>query len=35
MDMTEFFSFATPSWMTPPTPPTQNTSNACYLTHVP
>jgi phospholipase C len=35
MDMTEFFSFATPSWMTPPTPPAQNTANSCYLTHVP
>jgi phospholipase C len=35
MDMTEFFDFAHPPWMTPPTPPTQNTSGACYLDHLP
>jgi len=35
MDMTEFFSFASPSWITPPTPPVQNTSNPCYLDHTP
>lgn len=35
MDMTEFFDFANPPWMTPPMPPTQNTSAACYLDHLP
>jgi phospholipase C len=35
MDMTEFFDFAHPPWMTPPTPPAQNTSGACYLDHLP
>jgi phospholipase C len=34
-DMTEFFEFGTPPWMTPPTPPVQNTSNPCYLDHTP
>jgi phospholipase C len=34
-DMTEFFDFNNPPWVTPPTPPTQNTSNPCYLDHVP
>jgi phospholipase C len=34
-DMTEFFDFANPPWMTPPTPPVQNTSGPCYLTKVP
>jgi phospholipase C len=34
-DMTEFFDFANPPWMTPPTPPVQNKSNPCYLTSVP
>jgi phospholipase C len=34
MNMTEFFDFAHPA-LTPPTPPAQNTSNACYLDHVP
>jgi phospholipase C len=34
-DMTEFFDFANPPWMTPPTPPVQNTSNPCYLDHLP
>jgi phospholipase C len=33
--MTEFFNFNTPPWMTPPTPPAQNTSGACYLNHLP
>lgn len=32
MDMTEFFDFNNPPWMTPPTPPQQNRSGACYLT---
>jgi phospholipase C len=35
MDMTEFFDFNNPPWMTPPTPPGQNTSGACYLDHLP
>ena len=35
MDMTEFFDFQNPPWMTPPTPPAQNTSGACYLDHLP
>ena len=35
MDMTEFFDFSNPPWMTPPTPPTQSTSGPCYLDHVP
>ncbi|HEY3706984.1 MAG TPA: alkaline phosphatase family protein [Terracidiphilus sp.] len=35
MDMTEFFNFAAPPWLTPPTPPVQNTGNSCYLDHLP
>ncbi|HXE06419.1 MAG TPA: alkaline phosphatase family protein [Acidobacteriaceae bacterium] len=35
MDMTEFFDFTKPPWMTPPNPPTQSTSGACYLDHLP
>lgn len=35
MDMTEFFNFNDPYWLTPPSPPTQNTDGACYLTHLP
>jgi phospholipase C len=35
IDMTEFFDFSNPPWMTPPTPPAQNTSGACYLDHLP
>jgi len=35
MDMTEFFDFTNPPWMTPPTPPAQNVSDACYLDHLP
>jgi phospholipase C len=35
MDMTEFFDFKNPAWMTPPTPPAQNTGGACYLDHLP
>ena len=35
MDMTEFFDFANPPWMTPPTPPAQSTAGACYLDHLP
>jgi phospholipase C len=35
MDMTEFFNFTNPPWLTPPSPPAQSTSGACYLTHLP
>jgi phospholipase C len=35
MDMTEFFNFAHPPWMTPPVPPTQNTNDPCYLDKLP
>ncbi len=35
MDMTEFFNFSSPPWMTPPSPPAQNTSGACYVNHLP
>lgn len=34
-DMTEYFDFTNPPWMTPPTPPQQNTSGQCYLNHLP
>jgi phospholipase C len=35
MDMTEFFDFSHPTWLTAPTAPAQNTANACYLDHTP
>jgi phospholipase C len=35
IDMTEFFDFTNPPWMTPPTPPAQNVSGACYLNQLP
>jgi phospholipase C len=35
IDMTEFFDFNNPAWVAPPSPPTQNTSNPCYLNTVP
>jgi len=35
MDMTEFFDFNDGVWLTPPTPPTQNTSGPCYLNKLP
>jgi len=35
MDMTEFFNFDNPSWLTPPTPPAQTTDGACYLNKLP
>jgi phospholipase C len=35
IDMTEFFDFSNPSWMTPPSPPTQVTSGACYVNQLP
>ena len=35
MDMTEFFDFSNPPWVTPPSPPAQNTGGACYLNALP
>lgn len=35
MNMTEFFDFNNPPWMTPPTPPVQYTNGACYLNQLP
>lgn len=35
MDMTEFFDFTNPPWITPPTPPAQNVNGACYLDKLP
>jgi phospholipase C len=35
IDMTEFFDFNNPPWMTPPSPPAQNTGGACYLNALP
>jgi phospholipase C len=35
MDMTEFFDFDNPVWMTPPSPPAQDTGGACYLNKLP
>ncbi len=35
MDMTEFFDFNNPVWLTPPSPPVQNTNGACYLNKLP
>ena len=35
MDMTEFFDFNAAPWKTPPTPPSQITTGACYLDHLP
>jgi phospholipase C len=35
IDMTEFFDFNNPQWVSPPTPPAQNMKNPCYLTHLP
>jgi phospholipase C len=34
-NMSEYFNFANPPWTTPPSPPTQNTSGACYLNSLP
>jgi phospholipase C len=34
-DLSEFFDFNNPQWTTPPTPPSQNLSNPCYLNHLP
>jgi phospholipase C len=35
IDMTEFFDFTNPVWMTPPTPPAQATNGACYVNQLP
>jgi phospholipase C len=35
IDMTEFFDFSNPAWMTPPNPPTQITNGACYVNQLP
>ncbi len=35
INMTEFFDFTNPVWMTPPTPPAQATSGACYVNQLP
>jgi phospholipase C len=35
IDMTEFFDFTNPVWMTPPNPPAQLTNGACYLNQLP
>jgi phospholipase C len=35
IDMTEFFDFLKPAWMTPPNPPAQVLSGACYLNQLP
>jgi phospholipase C len=34
-DMTEFFDFENPAWMTPPIPPAQYIHGACYLNKLP
>jgi phospholipase C len=34
-DMSEFFDFNNPQWITPPIPPQQKVSNPCYLDRVP
>jgi phospholipase C len=35
MDMSEFFDFNSPPWLTPPTPPVQNLNGACYVNTLP
>jgi phospholipase C len=35
IDMTEFFDFTKPAWMTPPNPPAQVTNGACYVNQLP
>jgi len=35
IDMTEFFDFNNPQWVTPPAPPSQSLSNPCYLDRLP
>lgn len=34
-DLTEFFDFTNPPWMTPPTPPEQPTTMPCYMNQFP
>lgn len=34
-NMTEFFNFNFPPWMTPPSPPAQYTGGSCYLNQLP
>ena len=34
-DMTQFFDFNNPPWMTPPNPPAQKVNGPCYLTKLP
>jgi len=33
--MTEYFNFANPPWLTPPTPPEQVVDSNCYLDKLP
>ncbi len=33
--LAEYFNFNNPPWVTPPTPPTQNTGGACYVNALP
>ncbi|HLW89443.1 MAG TPA: alkaline phosphatase family protein [Terriglobales bacterium] len=35
IDMTEFFDFSNPVWITPPSPPAQLTNGACYVNQLP
>jgi phospholipase C len=35
INMTQFFNFNFPPWVTPPTPPAQSTSGRCYLNSLP
>ena len=35
INMSSFFNFNFPSWMTPPNPPAQNVSGSCYLNQLP
>lgn len=35
IDMTEFFDFQNPAWVTPPNPPAQVTNGACYVNQLP
>jgi len=34
-NMDELFDFVNAPWKTPPSPPTQQTTGACYIDHVP
>ena len=35
IDMTEFFDFSSPAWITPPNPPAQIINGACYVNQLP